>query len=232
MSNQVYKWAHRTWAAVFPLRCVLCDAATAPDRDLCPACMDDLPRIHLACPGCGVAMPVQAPQRCGQCLNQPPAFDTVWAPFAYEFPIDGLVQQYKFSDQLVYGRLLARLMLETRRPRLPEILVPVPLHPTRLRERGFNQATELALHLGRELELPVSRSQLVRTIDTVAQAGLSATKRRANLKQAFSLRGSLKQRHVALVDDVMTTGSTAHQCARALKAGGVTQVDIWVCARA
>ena len=232
MSNQVYKWIHRSWAAVFPLRCVLCDAATELDRDLCSACLGDLPLIGFACPGCGVAMPIPTDQRCGQCLAQPPAFDAVWAPFAYEFPIDKLVQQYKFGDQLVYGRLLARLMLDAGQPRLPEMLIPVPMHPARLRARGFNQATELALHLGRELGLPINRSLLTRTRDTAAQAGLSGTKRRANLKQAFALRGSLEQRHVALVDDVMTTGSTAHQCARVLKAGGATQVDIWICARA
>ena len=232
MGKQVYRWLDRWWATVFPVRCVLCDAATDQNRDLCTACLNDLPRLHQVCPGCGVAMPVEINQRCGRCLNEPPAFDSVWAPFSYEFPLDGLIQKFKFGDRLVYGRLLARLMLETGRPLLPELLVPVPLHPTRLRERGFNQATELALHLGRELGLPVSRTLLKRTRDTPAQAGLDAARRRANLNRAFDLQGVLNHQHVALVDDVMTTGSTAHRCARTLKSAGATRVDIWVCARA
>ena len=232
MGNSVHKWIDRCWAAAFPVRCVLCDRATDRNRDLCSACLDDLPRLHQVCPGCGVAMPIKTHQPCGQCLISPPAFDSVWAPFSYEFPFDRLIQRFKFSDRLVYGRLLARLMLETRIPSLPQLLIPVPLHPKRLRQRGFNQATELAVHLGRELGLPINRSQLQRTRNTPAQAGLDAAKRRANLRQAFDFKGRLEHQHVALVDDVMTTGSTAHRCAKKLKSAGASRVDIWVCARA
>jgi len=232
MSNRVYQWLDRWLAIVMPLDCVVCGASAQTNQDLCPACLEDLPRLHQVCSRCGMALSVASSGPCGQCLKQPPEFDAVWAPFAYEFPLDQLIQQFKFSDQLVFGRLLARLMLQTGSPQLPEVLIPVPLHPARLRQRGFNQATELALHLGRQLAVPVAASVLARSRDTPSQSGLDASQRRANLKQAFAMAGELAWGHVALVDDVMTTGSTARCCARVLKAAGVRRVDVWVCARA
>jgi ComF family protein len=158
------------------------------------------------------------------------------SPLIYEFPVRQLVQQFKFRRNLAAGRALSELFtghLSNTSTEFPNGLVPVPLHGTRLFSRGFNQAFEIARHLHGKFQIPLVDYNLRRTRRTRAQAGLEADERRKNLQGAFSWHGDeLSGRHIALVDDVMTTGATVKACARVLKKAGARRVDIWVLARA
>ena len=151
----------------------------------------------------------------------------------YRFPVDRLVQRFKFNRHLAAGRLLAELMLRVLAPRTADLLVPVPLHWQRLFQRGFNQAVELAVPISRATNIPLLTTGLSRRRATQAQSGLDARARRKNLGGAFRWRHTkAPPAHVVLVDDVMTTGATAAECTRVLLAAGAGRVDIWTAARA
>jgi ComF family protein len=171
---------------------------------------------------------------CGRCLSHPPAFDQTYAPFVHQGAIRHLVGSLKFGSCYKNARLLGLLLAEHVKQTAdrPELILPVPLHKARYRSRGFNQAIEIARTVANELNLPLDLNSCIRHRDTPHQTQLSAQKRRKNLKHAFSLIKPLQVRHVAILDDVMTTGSTVHELAALLKKSGVTQVDVWVCARA
>jgi ComF family protein len=173
---------------------------------------------------------------CGACQRQPPDWNSVFAATWYEFPIPQLVRRFKYQRNLAAGRALSGVMcdrLERSGPALPQLIVPVPLHCWRLLHRGFNQAFEIARLLTRELRLELSAHDLRRHRRTRSQAGLSAAQRRHNLDRAFAWHGpNLAGQRVALVDDVLTTGSTAGECARLLKRAGAAEVTVWVLARA
>jgi len=218
---------------LWPTRCLACDDPGLDGLDLCTACEATLPVHRSACPAC--ALPVPEPgQRCGPCLAaRPGPLASVQAPFLYAAPLDRLLPRLKFAGDLAAGRLVAQLMAERLRdaPR-PQALIPVPLHRARLRRRGFDQTLEIARPLGRALGLPVLDGALVRTKLTREQSTLSAVARRRNLKDAFSARPKLPlPAHVALIDDVMTTGATLRAAAVALRRAGVERVDAWVAAR-
>jgi ComF family protein len=157
----------------------------------------------------------------------------VVAPFEYRFPVDRLVQRFKFSGDLAIGRWLAlRLAARARHEAHPQLLIPVPLTRARLRSRGFNQSVEIARAVSKQLRIPAAMRLLERTRDAPPQAGLSRRARRANLRGAFRCRrGVLAGRHVVLIDDVVTTGATADAAARALKRAGAARVDVWAIAR-
>lgn len=218
-----------------PPVCALCGAAGASGLDLCSDCRSTLPRLGPACGHCGrsTAVPVA---HCGRCLAVPPRFDSVIAPLGYEYPADRAIQAFKFRHDLSLGRSLAMLLAEAVRQRgepLPALLLPVPLHRSRLRERGYNQSLELARHLGRALGVPVDAGRLRRTRATAAQSGLDRRARRQNVRAAFALEGhAALPGHVAIVDDVLTTGATVSELARLLKDAGVAHVAVWVLARA
>jgi ComF family protein len=172
---------------------------------------------------------------CGHCQKRPPAFDTTTALFHYRPPVDYLIKQLKFANELALIPLLSALMsarLTTRATPLPSLLVPVPLHRTRLRERGFNQATELARRVGRELGIRSDHRLCTRNRDTRPQSLLSPNARRLNLRNAFSVQHRPVAGHIAIIDDVMTTGHTSSELARVLKQAGAEQVEVWVIARA
>ncbi len=218
---------------VLPLRCLLCGDAGAAGLDLCAACADELPRNRSCCARCALPLAVPA-QLCGECLRRPPPWDAAWAPFRYGWPLDRLESRYKFGRDLAAGRVLATLWQREPRPvELPQLFVPVPLHRHRLRQRGYNQALELAVPLARALAIPLHRDALQRLRHTDAQTELDAVHRRRNVRGAFALRqGIALPAHVALLDDVMTTGATLAECARVLKRAGVQRVDVWALARA
>lgn len=216
--------------------CALCGDRGEAGLDLCHACRLDLPVIETACLRC--ALPLPAAHRdggiCGHCQREPPAFERCLAPFAYQAPLDYLLQDLKFNRRLAPARTLGRLMAEwlaTHMTSLPDRLLPVPLHPARLRERGFNQSLELARPIARRLKLPLDIHSCQRLRNTRPQAELSAKQRHGNLKGAFGVRRKLTG-HVAIIDDVMTTGGTVQELARTLREAGAEQVEVWVCARA
>jgi len=218
---------------VLPLRCLLCGAAGADDLDLCADCAAELPRNRSCCMCC--ALPLATPaQLCGECLRRAPPWDAAWAPFRYGWPLDRLESRYKFSADLAAGRALATLWRREPCPvELPQVLLTVPLHRSRLRQRGYNQALELARPLARSLGVPLRHDALQRVRRTEAQTELDALGRRRNVRGAFALRADITLPvHVAILDDVMTTGATVAECARVLKRAGVKRVDVWALARA
>jgi ComF family protein len=206
-----------------------------PGLDLCAACRADLPWNTSACLGCARPLPAGASAwRCGACLSHPPAWDLAFSALHYALPVDTLVQQLKFQGRLARARLLGELLAQAlqseRHTPWPAALIPVPLHPSRLRERGFNQARELALPLARHYAIPL-REDIVRRIrPTAPQVGLTAAARARNLRGAFTIDG-VPPAHVALIDDVLTTGSTLTAISLALRAAGSTQIEVWTLAR-
>lgn len=230
----VYDWRNIVQLTLYPPHCRLCGDRGAPGLDLCAACLAGLPYLGPGCRQC--ASPLAADGLyCGDCLRQSPAFDRVLAPLRYTEPVDALIQALKFSGSLAAGRLLGELLLRHLLPRqapLPQLLLPVPLHPQRLRQRGYNQAVELARPLSAALAIPMATALLRRSRATRVQSELPAAARRANVRQAFSLGARRLPRHVAIVDDVMTTGHTVNEIARLLRRAGARRVEVWVVARA
>jgi ComF family protein len=220
---------------VLPLRCLLCGADGFADRDLCAGCARDCAINSPCCPRCALPLAAAAPL-CGECLERAPPFAAAWVPFRYAHPLDLLEARFKFRNDLAAGRVLADLMIERAHfdaPARPVALVAVPLHRSRLRERGYNQALEVAKALSAGLGIPLARDLLVRVRATAAQTGLDAASRRRNLRGAFAVANVHEvPDHVALVDDVMTTGATLRECARMLRRAGVARVDVWALARA
>ncbi len=232
----VYNCSKIAQSLAYPALCTLCGDAGHEGADLCPGCWDDLPFNRHACRQCALPLPDMAAENslCGQCQKEPPEFDRCYAPLRYGYPLDYLISNFKFRSKLAQGRLLAELMADFLRQQqceLPELIVPVPLHVSRLRERGFNQALELARPLARCFGLSVDARLAVRNRATLSQMELSKGARRKNIRGAFELMGQLVARHVAIVDDVVTTGNTVNELARVLRCGGAARVDVWAVAR-
>ena len=225
--------------ALLPAHCLLCGLPSGRSR-LCPTCSGDLPRPARACERCALPL-ARSRERacCDRCLLRPPPWNRAVSATLYGFPADILVQRFKFHRDLGCGALLAQELLsalESRRPPLPDAIVPVPLHRSRLLSRTFNQADVLARSLGKALGLPVQSRLLQRRRRTRAQSGLDASARARNVRGAFSLRRRTARgplpRHVALVDDVLTTGVTLSECCRTLRRAGARELSVWVAARA
>jgi len=153
----------------------------------------------------------------------------------YAPPLDRLIQQLKFNQKLHLARLLGTLMARDIRQQaltLPDLLLPVPLHKQRLQQRGYNQALEIARILARALNVKLDLHCCVRHKATREQTGLPAQQRKTNLQGAFQVRRDVQGKHIAIVDDVMTTGSTVTELSKALLQQGAKRIDVWVCARA
>ena len=236
-SAMVDGW-RRAWRRAWPSHCLACGGRGTGGRDLCAACHAGLPWLRTACPRC--ALPVPAPGAvCGECLrarldSSRPPLDAIHAAFLYARPLDRLLPRFKFHHDLAAGALLSALMVQALRrdppADWPDALVPVPLHRGRLRARGYDQALELARPLARGCGVPLQAGVLRRRRATAAQSELDAAARRRNLRAAFAVHGAVPA-HVALVDDVMTTGATLEAAARALRKAGAERVEAWVCAR-
>lgn len=219
---------------LLPARCLLCQADAVEGYALCHGCFDDLPMILHACPRCGIALPPgSAGRECGSCQIDPPPYHHTVAACSYEAPLEPLLRAFKFHAKLSVGPTLAKLLVEKIKDSspLPDAVMAVPLHRARLRTRGFNQALELAKPIARQFNLRLDTSTLQRIRATAPQMELEAQERRKNLRNAFALTRPPPYRHVALVDDIMTTGSTAAAIARLLCDHGVERVDVWVVAR-
>lgn len=220
-------------AAAFVLspRCLVCGAAGKGDRELCGPCQASLRRNLSCCGRCALPMAWPVPE-CGACQRQTRPWADLWVPFVYTWPLDRLEGRFKFSGSLAAGRVLSECWLDTGLPpTTPELLLPVPLHRSRLRSRGYNQAIELTRVLSGRLGIPMRSDVLARPRRTQAQTDLDAVTRARNVRGAFVVRRAPRQRHVALVDDVMTTGATLGECARVLLEAGVDRVDVWALAR-
>jgi len=233
MSAQVYK---RLISTLYPATCILCGAPGAGALDLCLGCRADLPHNRHRCPLCALPLPTAAPagSLCGACQRKPPVYQRCIAPLQYRGTLPHLVTGLKFQGRMNCARLLGRLLtigLEQTGGELPELILPVPLHPSRLRERGFNQALEIARIPARRFGLPIDIEHCRRQIATAPHSGLDAKERRSNIRGAFTVSPGLEGRHVALLDDVVTTGSTVTELTRMLKRAGVKRVDVWAVAK-
>lgn len=233
MPSKVDHWLKR----VLPRPCVLCNLE-AGYRNLCTACLADLPWIERCCERCGAALHGDdGPASCACDDLQLDCIDRVFAALVYEYPVDRLIVDAKFHARPDLARASGdALLCALRSTRLPErsrpdLLVPVPLHPARLHQRSFNQSVEIARPIARELGIRLARNACVRRRDTPAQSKLSGRMRRTNPRGAFAARTGLSDRHVAVIDDVITTGSTASAVAVALRAAGAAEVSVWCVAR-
>lgn len=211
--------------------CLLC-AGPSAGRLLCAPCDTDLPRLADAaaalCDTC--ALPITEGTRCGACLTDPPAYDHVCAPFLYAFPADALVQALKYRNLLAIAPLFGNAIADSVDVR-PDVVIPMPLADTRLRERGFNQAQEIARHVAKITGVPLLPRACRKVRDTAPQAALPWKERAKNVRKAFVCDEDFTGKHVAVVDDVMTTGATLNELARNLKRAGAAKVTALVVTR-
>ncbi len=223
-------------ARLLPPTCVLCGAPGTGGLDLCPGCLADLPHNRHPCSRCAHPLPwdLQASGVCGACQSLPPPQDASHIPFLYRDAIPSLVIGAKFHGRLNHARLLGLCLARSLRQegiRRPDIIIPVPLHPQRIRERGYNQALEIARALSRELAIPVEPSLCARLRSTPPQVGLEREERRNNVRGAFGVMGPVTGGHLVILDDVVTTGGTAGELARVLRQAGAARIDLWAVAR-
>lgn len=208
--------------------CILC-GTLSPDGVWCSDCDKSLPLLTSSlCPVC--ALPTLNNDVCGHCLKSPPHFRHTVAAYAYAFPLDKLMLALKYGAQLNLAERLGDKLAQKVITR-PDCLVAMPLHPQRLKQRGFNQSLQLARHIGRQLKLPVLISACHRVRDTASQSTLPWNERRKNMRKAFVSNPEVAGKHIAIVDDVMTTGTTLNELSQALLEAGATEVSAWVVAR-
>jgi len=228
----VYKWSNSNHA------CLLCNEPAEQPYPLCVACEAELPWLQDGCQVCALPLPMHG-LTCAECRRRAPAFFRVEAPWHYGFPLDALISRFKYNSQWPLGHLLAQLLgrwlcyrYSEDLPR-PALLLPVPLARRRLRQRGYNQAAMLAKWLSGHTGIACNEQVLKRVLDTPAQQGLKARARKRNLRQAFVVANAqaIEGRHLALVDDVLTTGATAQTLASLLLKAGARRVDVYCLAR-
>lgn len=210
--------------------CLLCGASS--EGDLCNPCRNQLPQIPTNhCPIC--LLPVTKSLICGACLAKPPAYTRIVAALHYTFPVDALIHSLKYRSNLVIAPILANLLIETIDiSDSPDFIIPMPLHPIRLRERGFNQAVEIGRTISKKRKISMLPDSCVRVRNTPFQAGLRWKERKKNIRNAFVCKVDLSGKHVAILDDVMTSGATINEMAKVLRQQGAASINGWVVARA
>ncbi|MCK4842017.1 MAG: ComF family protein [Methylococcales bacterium] len=232
----VNNWLNIIQEYLIPPTCILCGNVGFNSQDICHACFKDIRRNIDCCYRCAETFETanKIPQLCGQCISQTPFFDDTYAPFLHQGIIRFLIASLKFNRQYKNARLLGYLLAShlEKNAEMPELIIPIPLHPQRYRERRFNQSIEIAKTVSKQFNIPIDTKSCIRNRNTTHQTELPAKQRHINIKNAFQIIKQIDTHHIAILDDVMTTGSTANEMAKVLKKAGVTRVDIWVCARA
>lgn len=231
--QHLFKLLRHTATAVFlPHYCLLC-RLTETEMGLCADCIKSLPWQEIVCPRC--AQPMTESILCADCLQHDIFYDQIIAPLRYEQAMRYLISQFKFHERLVCANLLSDLFIQHIKTRTDfiqaDLLVPVPLHKLRLRERGFNQALEMSKQFARAFNIPLQRTILYKKQASVAQSSLDFKSRKKNIKNRFGLKHAVTGKHIAIVDDVVTTGSTVNEIAKLLKQNGATYVSVWAIAR-
>jgi ComF family protein len=222
-------FGRRIGTLLFAGSCFLCRGTAA--GILCPECDADLPRLtDASCPRCALASPGGA--TCGRCLTQAPQYDATVAALAYSFPTDVLIQALKFRGELALAPFLAKLLAQKLdASRRMDFVVPVPLSSRRLRERGYNQALEIARDIAQVSGARLGIDLCERVRDTPAQIDLPLAERARNVRDAFHCPRLIGGARIAVLDDVMTTGATLDEIAATLKRAGAARVENWVVAR-
>lgn len=221
----------------YPDICHNCNALTLPnDRGLCKECRYKLKLVLNPCKICGEELKdiASTASICGRCQREKRYYDKVIAPFHFCPPLDGMIHKMKISRKisncvliadLIYGQIILRQI------EMPQCLIPTPTNPSKLRQRGFNQSTEIAKHLGKKLGITVKNDLIIKKCNTQRQSQLQFSQRQSNLKDAFILNRPIPHNHIAIIDDVVTTTATANELAKVAKQNGVKKVQIWACAR-
>lgn len=217
--------------------CPVCSESSA--HLICPSCSKMLPNITEQCFQCGLPLNMvdtsQNALRCGQCVKSPPAFDLCISPYHYALPISQFITQLKFQHKLYYAQVLADLLItkiERHAEGLPDCIIPVPLHKKRLRQRGFNQALEIARPIAKRYDIKLDAYCCTRVISTAPQMEQDKKTRQKNIHNAFKVAPDFQYKHVAIIDDVMTTGQTVNELARVLRKQGAERIQVWSAARA
>ncbi len=226
-------WLESLVHIFLPGICLLCSAPTHRPRDLCQACELDLPWLTSVCQRCSLPLPEGAPSLCGKCLRNPPPYRRCYCTFTYQYPIDRLILEFKENRKLLIGKLLATLMIDSLPldHAVPDLIIPVPLHKAALRQRGFNQSMEIAEVLSDQWRVPIDNRGCRRILRTQAQKSLPLKQRQQNVRGAFSADRSYRGLRVAIVDDVITTGSTVNELARLITERGAAAIHVFCIAR-
>lgn len=237
--SRFIRFAQHFYHQLMPQRCILCGYLTHSRYNLCSACQKELPSLPDCCIQCAQFLSGVSTLdvRCGLCQKHPPPFERTFALFPYQFPIVQLITQLKFQQQIHYANFFSDQFIQHiqaawyQHRSLPDVIIPIPLHAHRLRERGFNQALEIAKPIAKYLRIPLDKDGIQRTKATAAQSGLSAKERKQNMSQAFTAIRSYQALSIAVIDDVITTGQTIMAFCQVLKQQGAKRIDVWCCAR-
>jgi len=230
---------------LYPSRCQLCGSPhnLQYDGQLCAFCAAVIRLNNNACQVCGLPMPgnrdrvLAVAAVCGQCIKCPPVYDVCWSAFVYAQPLEWMIHQFKFCTKLHFSPLLSNLMAENLPDYLykearPDVIIPMPLHRKRLKQRGFNQSYLLIKPVARALNIPIDLFFCERMRDTDHQTGMRALQRVQNVRGAFKVSFQCHYNHVVIFDDVVTTGASVTELSKVLKKAGVQRVDVWCLARA
>lgn len=225
-------WRNITQSLRLKAPCLLCNQYHQEFRAVCPDCLKYFKTIDFGCQICATPLPDNSFLLCGQCIQLKPAFDRTFTSFQFVEPLRSLLHQYKYHGQLYLRSLFVHLIaLSIPHEALKtQCLIPIPLHTNRLKQRGFNQAYEIAKKLSKQFKIPFEPDICQKIVQTELQANLKGDERRNNVKNAFKVKPS-PYSHITLVDDLVTTGSTVNEIARCFKKQGVKQIDIWCCAK-
>lgn len=212
--------------------CILCKQYHNDKMAVCSHCIELMPLLGPGCHHCAYPLPDTQFLVCGHCIKNPPSFDRAFIKYTFEEPLRTLLHQFKYHNGLYLTSFLSYLIFKSlsSQVEMPQCLIPVPMHPQRIKRRGFNQAAILARSLAKKFKLPCDLFSCQKTLNTKPQAGLDEKQRKINLRSAF-VTHQLPYQHVAIIDDLLTTGNTANELAYTLKKSGVKQVDVWCCAR-
>lgn len=226
----------KIWSLTQSLRlhsiCLLCNQAHNRKMAVCAHCIKLMPSLGSRCRHCAYPLADTHFPVCGHCIKKTPYFDRTLINYTFEEPLRSLLHQFKYHQGLYLNSFLSHLILSAipSDVAMPQCLIPVPMHPQRIKQRGFNQAAVLARSLAKKLQLPCDLFSCQKILNTKPQAGLDKKQRKKNLRHAFIV-STLPYQHVAIIDDLLTTGNTANELACTLKKSGVKQVDVWCCAR-
>ena len=236
--SRVYNWLQNNLPV--ETHCLLCRGKTAWKTPICEQCFDVFPAPIHPCHYCGLEVQDEALSLCSACMITSPEYDLCLAAYLYEYPIRQVVQAIKYQKRLEMIRPMMKQLTHSLQDYYldtpwPEVMIPIPLHNRRLRQRGYDQTLLMAKELRRQLPdtapTRVDAQLLIRTKATAAQQGLDAKARRKNIRRAFTINSKATYRHIALIDDVVTTGETVSEAARMFKKSGVEKVDVWTLAR-
>lgn len=223
-------------------RCCLCGLDYSPPTNnqlkhqgICPSCTDAVMRKGSHCQQCGFKLKSPNAKKCGECVIKPKLYQKLIAACDYKYPVNNSISQMKFNQQMDIIRGLSTMLAATAERHyseqtLPALLIPIPLHPKRLFSRGYNQSELIANQLSSKLNIPTDSTQLTRIKNTPHQIGLKAVERRKNLKDAFVVSQALPE-HIALIDDVVTTGTTITEACKTCLKHGAKRIDIWCLAK-